>query len=149
MFGSVRLIRRPFGFALAAARAFPKDATVLRILGAAGNFPTRTSVHVGNGQHVENEVARFVNHACTPTTAVVGRRLVAVRSINVGDDITFDYTLTEPDISSFSCSECGGTVAGTNRRPPACRLGSLHRTRKGRRKIFASGKGVHSREKSA
>ena len=86
MFGSVRLARRhPVGYALVAARNFQKKETVLKIIGRAGALPTRTSICVGEEEHVENEVIRFVNHACKPTTTVEGRRLVASRKINAGE----------------------------------------------------------------
>ena len=40
--------------------------------------------------------ARYVNHSCDPNCGIKDKMsLVAMKSINVGEEITFDYAMTE------------------------------------------------------
>lgn len=87
--------------------------------------PARYSVQVGIDEHVhpdEDAVAsrdltrfrwRFLNHSCAPTCRVDGRRLVALRELAAGEELTFDYNATEWDLAEpfrCSCGACGGSI---------------------------------------
>lgn len=67
----------------------------------------------------------YVNHSCEPNGGLSGQiELVALRDIAVGEEITFDYAMSDgSDYDEFEC-ECGapacrGTVRGTDWRNPA------------------------------
>lgn len=54
-----------------------------------------------------DEPGRFVNHSCAPNAAVSDdTRLVALRDIGSGDEITFDYSTTVSDGWTMLC-RCG------------------------------------------
>ena len=76
--------------------------------------PTRTSIQISPYQHIEDEQGQYINHNCHPSTKVVGNKLVAVRKINNGDSITFNYNHSEYDMSCpFICNCCGNKISGT------------------------------------
>ena len=56
----------------------------------------------------------FVNHSCNPNCGIRGQiMLVAMRDINVNDEITFDYAMVLADIPSDDCEfecECGQLI---------------------------------------
>ncbi|HYE21970.1 MAG TPA: SET domain-containing protein-lysine N-methyltransferase, partial [Verrucomicrobiae bacterium] len=55
------------------------------------------------------ESADYVNHSCDPTCGVKDKlKLVAMRDIHPGEEITFDYAMTESSDYSFECN-CGRT----------------------------------------
>lgn len=67
----------------------------------------------------------YVNHSCDPNGGLSGQiGLVAMRDIARGEEITFDYAMSDgSDYDEFQC-ECGapncrGTVRGTDWRNPA------------------------------
>lgn len=91
--------------------------------------PTRYSVQVGRDAHVDlsgeyglEEVMdrfywRFINHSCAPNTLFKGRALVALKSIEPGQEITFDYNSTEYELTEpFDCccesDCCKGRIRG-------------------------------------
>ncbi len=118
----VRLVRSAAGRGLVTSKFFRRGEVVVEVVGPTAHAPTRTSIHVGGGRHVEDPLGRFVNHSCAPSTRVEGRTLVAERPLVPGTPVTFDYTVTEQRVSApFQCSECNGTVSGTG--PPPCRSG--------------------------
>ena len=76
-------------------------------------YPTRTSIQIGIGQHIEDSLGQYVNHACQPSVKVQGNRLLALRDLSADEEITFDYNESETDMSSpFVCNCCGKLVNG-------------------------------------
>ena len=59
----------------------------------------------------EGCVWQFLNPACRPNAAVMGRRLVAIREIAAGEEVTFNYNCNEYDMESpfrCRCGDCEG-----------------------------------------
>lgn len=91
--------------------------------------------------------ADFVNHSCDPNAGLRGQiTLVAIRAIEVGEEVCFDYAMSEgSDYDEFDCScgseACRSRVTGRDWRRPelwerydgyfspylACRIESLRR----------------------
>lgn len=57
----------------------------------------------------ENDAATYTNHSCDGNTGWVedGTRMVAVRDIEKGEEITFDYATSEVRDYGFVECECG------------------------------------------
>lgn len=119
----------PMGAALFATCRIPFGTRVLSIEGRLQSHPTRYSIQLDVGTHIEADGDlpdgemrrrhpwRFLNHSCDPNARVEGRMLVALRPIAEGEQITFDYTTTESSMAEpFDCmcgsKECLGTVRG-------------------------------------
>lgn len=117
------------GHGLFATRPIGRGETLLRIEGRIQPQPTRYSIQLDAGAHVECEDGldehtlrerypwRFLNHSCAPNARIAGRTLVAQLAIAEGEEITFDYTTTEAEMAEpFGCrcgaSECLGTIRG-------------------------------------
>ena len=99
--------------------------TVLEFDGAVRTTPARYSVQVGADAHIHPDDSavmtqdpsrfrwRFLNHSCAPTCRVEGRRLVALRDLAAGEELTFDYNATEWSVAepfTCLCGACGGSV---------------------------------------
>lgn len=95
-------------------------AELLQVHGVFVDAPSRYSLQVAADRHVAapEDLApermpdpflwRYLNHACRPNAAFEGLRLVALRDIAAGDELTFDYNSTEYEIAEpFPC-HCGG-----------------------------------------
>ena len=90
------------GHGVFALREFVRGETV--IVGRAIDYPprrTRMSVQVDWGQHVEMDApATLLNHSCVPNLGVRGNAwsaydFVALRGIPAGEELAFDYAMTE------------------------------------------------------
>lgn len=123
---------RGIGYAwhVIAARTIPAGARVLSIEGVECEAPTRHSIQFGDALHVTPHAGledgcdtapqceghygwRYLDHACAPNCALVGRSLVALRDIAEGETISFDYETTEHTISApfqCDCGACGGRM---------------------------------------
>ena len=68
--------------------------------------------------------ADWVNHSCDPNAGLRGQiTLVALRDIAAGEEITFDYAMSDGcDYDEFDCgcaaSKCRGRVTGNDWRKP-------------------------------
>lgn len=64
------------------------------------------------------EPADYVNHSCSPNAGLSGQiSLVAMRDIRAGEELTYDYAMSDgSDYDEFDCScgapECRGHVGG-------------------------------------
>lgn len=88
----------------------------------------RLSIQVEEGLFlvaVNEGPADYVNHSCDPNSGLSGQiELVTMRDIAVGEEITFDYAMSDgSDYDEFECEcgapDCRGTVRGTDWRNPA------------------------------
>ncbi len=96
---------------LYAAQEMGAGEVVWALSGETSRTPTRTSIRVGPGVHVEDTIGIRMNHACRPSVRISGRDVVALRDLAVGDELTFDYRDTESPVSHpFVCGCCGRMI---------------------------------------
>ncbi len=68
----------------------------------------------------EPETADFINHCCNPNAGLSGQlALVALRDIAPGEEVCFDYAMTDGSVyDEFPCScgaaNCRGRVTGND-----------------------------------
>ena len=87
--------------------------TIYNLTGSILPYPTRTSIQIGPSQHIEDYQGKYINHSCDPSVKVVNNKLIAVKQINNGDSITFNYNETEDTMSNpFTCHCCGKEISG-------------------------------------
>ena len=152
---AVRPVRN--GKGIVAQRAFRRGATVCRIRGRIVGADTVWAYwQRGNTRRGENcfrfdadryldpegEIGAYANHACNPNTGIVkdarGLKLVAIRPIAAGEEITHDYStlLGADDVWTMRCNcgdaRCRRTVRSVAKLPDAVlqryrRLGVLPR----------------------
>lgn len=73
---------------------------------------------------VPDDAADYVNHSCAPNAGLSGQIvLVAMRNIASGEDISFDYAMTDGEpYDEFTCAcgapQCRGRVTGNDWRLP-------------------------------
>ena len=98
------------GSGVFAARALAAGEVLGRFNGVETTERSRMSLQFGPDLHVEpaaDEPLRFLNHACVPTAVFKGRVLYAARDLEVGAEITIDYTAHEDTISHPFVCRCG------------------------------------------
>lgn len=109
------------GVGVFATRDIASGERVLDVNGSVQRHPTRYSIQTDRDEHIECHESlpademrarfpwRFLNHCCAPNASIVGRTLVARRTIRAGEQVTFDYTTTEAQMAEpFDC-RCGAT----------------------------------------
>lgn len=89
----------------------------------------RHTVQVEEGLYLTslapNEAPDYVNHSCNPNAGLSGQiALVAMRAIGAGDEITFDYAMSDGSAyDEFPCAcgavTCRKQVTGEDWRQPA------------------------------
>jgi hypothetical protein len=123
MSDSMRVAKRNGEFHVVALQLFEAGEPLMTIEGDLVAAPCRYSVQVGRFLHIAPPAGvtredghdryfwRFLNHSCRPNAAVVGKAVVAIKSISSGEEITFDYNANEYDMAApfrCHCGHCGG-----------------------------------------
>jgi hypothetical protein len=110
---------------LVAAEDLKKDQIVFDLdLGEFFELPTLRTIELEPKIMVDHPWGRYTNHSCNPSCYVLksDRTMRALRDIKIGEEINFDYTKNESNIStSFQCKcgakKCVGLIGSSNSTP--------------------------------
>jgi hypothetical protein len=84
----------------------------------------------GVPEGVESDKGEFMNHSCSPNSIFLNDDyMVAIRTIEPDEEVTYDYAMSETNTSShmpFNCAcgfkECRGTITGYDLLKPEVRM---------------------------
>jgi hypothetical protein len=127
------VVRHDGSFRLIAAASIGEGVQVFRIEGVETTTPSFASVQVGPNLHIDMEPQidvtsqmdiypwRFMNHSCHPNCIIQNRAVIALRVIEPGEELTFDYDSNEYDMAEpFDCNcgsaACARTIRGWKHR---------------------------------
>jgi len=106
------------GKALYAGRRFHKGEAITRLGGELHKKPKKTTIQVDENTHIDGFWGN-ANHSCEPNTYINFEDFTirALKEINVGEELSWNYCTTDWDFSSpFKCScgskKCLGDVRG-------------------------------------
>lgn len=132
------------GKAVFSKKAFAKGSLVLEFVGAKRHVSELNdltyALQIGPSTYLESSglLDDYVNHSCNPNTGIsqdaFGRVLLfALRPIEIGEEITFDYATTQSGgHSSMSClcgaANCRGTISDFSELPEDLKI---HYSRQG------------------
>ena len=75
--------------------------------------PSRTSIQIHDGFHIEHEVAACINHACDPSCKIGSLSVIALRDLKENEEVTFNYNENEDVLTNpFECKCCGKKILG-------------------------------------
>ena len=80
---------------LFATKSYPKDSTIFLLRGKIVTEPTRESIRVGENVHVIDPRGTYMNHSFEPTCKIDEFHVVALRDIQSGDELNFNYNESE------------------------------------------------------
>ncbi len=82
-----------------ADKSYKLGDTVLTMYGNFMNTPTRKSIHIGDNMHLVDEFGQYINHSFDPNVRIEGNKLIAIKDINMYDEITFNYNDSELEMA--------------------------------------------------
>jgi hypothetical protein len=118
----VGVLRAHGEYRLIALKPIARHQHLFRIEGDETCTPTRYSVQIGRGRHLDLRPGRpteelldhfywqYLNHHCEPNTMIRDLEVVALRDIARWEDVTFNYNTTEYEMAEpFQC-RCGSPL---------------------------------------
>lgn len=95
-----------------ALRDFKRGELIVPIEGRLMGERTEHSIQVSPASHIDPKPpARFANHSCSPNSGICMKKgkpwLCAMRNIGKGEEITWDYAMSEYEFNYFMPCHCG------------------------------------------
>lgn len=127
----LRVIRSPIhGYGVVATRRFSPGEVIAEIEGIPfreeEDFDDRYALWLDNGNYLDMvDQTRWVNHSCDPNAQVEGdagwARLVCIKPIQPGEEITYDYAFSPPLAERCFCgaATCRGWIVDADELPGA------------------------------
>ena len=86
---------------------------IRRLEGPIVNKPTRTSIEISEGSHIEDKYGIYMNHSFNPSCKIHHGYIVAIKDIKDGDELTFNYNENETEMACpFTDRDSGKKVQG-------------------------------------
>ena len=125
----VTVVGAPHAYGVVAVAPIEQGSVLFPVDGIITNGPSRYSIQIDDDLHIDlapdttlNEQLvrypwRFLNHSCEPNAIFRERTFVALRPIDEGESVTYDYNTTELDMAvPFDCrcgrDRCLGRIRG-------------------------------------
>lgn len=83
---------------LFATKTYSKDSTIFILKGHITDVPTRESIRVTENIHITDPRGTYMNHSFEPSCQIDMNHVVALRDIEVGDELNFNYNDNEVDM---------------------------------------------------
>jgi hypothetical protein len=94
-----------------ATKTYKTDEIVHVMTGKMSNIPTKKSIHIGDNMHLVDEFGQYINHSFDPNVIVVNNKLIAIKDIDIYDEITINYNDSELEMA-FPFEDDGVLVCG-------------------------------------
>ena len=84
---------------LFATKIYPESSVVFILDGNIVNKPTRESIKIGENLHIIDNLGIYMNHSFLPTCKIESVNVIALKNIEPGDEINFNYNENEIDMA--------------------------------------------------
>lgn len=112
----VAFCERVKGKALYASNSYEAGEVIFLLSGRISSTPTKYTIEIGKNMHIIDKYGIFMNHSSTPTTKIVGRKVVANTTITENMELNFNYNESETLCSfTFRDADTGEMVVGHQR----------------------------------
>ena len=102
-------------YKLVASKAYNNNDIIRVLKGEEYDKPSRTTIEVDTDKHIDDEFGIYINHSFTPSTRIEKGCVVANKYIQEGEEITFNYNLSETKMATpFTDKDTNIPVAGNS-----------------------------------
>jgi len=100
---------------LIVSKEYTKGTVIHTLKGEMYTEPSRTTIEVGKDQHVDDPYGIYINHSFTPSCLIINDTVVAGNDMKSGDEITFNYNVSETKMATpFTDNHTGEMVSGNS-----------------------------------
>ena len=95
----VRIIELINEKGLFSTKKYQANDIVFVLSGKEYDHPTRETIYIGDGKHIDDKFGQYINHSFTPNVWINNRNVIALVDIMIDDEITFNYNDNEIDMA--------------------------------------------------
>jgi len=98
---------------LIVSKEYIKGTIIHTLKGEMYSEPSKTTIEVGKDQHIDDPYGIYINHSFSPSCIIVNDTVVAGNDMKSGDEITFNYNVSETKMATpFIDNHTGVMVSG-------------------------------------
>ena len=101
------------GKGLFSTKIFLKDSIIYTLTGEIKCIPDKYTIQIDKEQHITDKLGKYINHSFNPNVKIKGRDIIAIKDINPGDEILYNYNDNE-NIMAKPFYQDGVLVSGKN-----------------------------------
>lgn len=95
--------------------SFPKNSTVLILLGKEYKIPNKYTIQIDNTLHIEDPIGKEIMHSLAPTCKVENGKIISLYNLKENTEITINYyDCNEVIIEPFIDEETGELICTKN-----------------------------------
>ena len=94
----IKYIERIKGNGLIAKKKYKKNTIIHVLSGEIRSKPNRYTIEIGKNKHILDKYGIYMNHSFTPNTVIDGLNVIALKDIEINDEITFNYNENETNM---------------------------------------------------
>tara|TARA_Y100000590_G_C15548474_1_gene949914 strand:- start:62 stop:400 length:339 start_codon:yes stop_codon:yes gene_type:complete len=91
----VKFSKRVQGKALFSKKKYSKGSIIFTLEGKILDKPNKYTIEIGKDKHIIDKYGIYMNHSFTPSTKIDGKNIIALKDINIGDELHFNYNNNE------------------------------------------------------
>ena len=96
----IKYCERVNGKALFTKKFIKKNDLVFNLEGEILDKPTKYTIEISPDKHIYDKFGIFMNHSFNPTTKIVNKSVIALKDLNPGDELNFNYNDNETCMAS-------------------------------------------------
>lgn len=85
---------------LYATKYYSLNSIIFELKGEILSEPTRESIRIGENAHIIDSYGIYMNHSFEPTCKIVNNCVIALKDINIGDELNFNYNESEENMAN-------------------------------------------------
>tara|TARA_B110000971_G_C19896530_1_gene447922 strand:+ start:87 stop:428 length:342 start_codon:yes stop_codon:yes gene_type:complete len=111
----IKYCERVKGEALFVEKPYKKDDVIFVLDGDILVKPSKYSIEIAKDRHILDQWGVYMNHSFNPTTKICGEKVVAIKDLEIGDELNFNYNLNETKMATPFYTDDGTHVSGINK----------------------------------
>ncbi len=94
-------------------QSYRRGELLFELRGPIKAYASPTSIQISQFKHIEDAYAQFIDHHCTPSVYVVGRKVIAKQDLGSNQEITLNKNEMADQLQNpFVCKCCGKLMQG-------------------------------------
>ena len=86
------------GYGLFSTQTYKKNDIIHKLVGEIKENPDKYTIEIGKNKHILDSFGIYINHSFTPNIKIENGFIVAIKDININEELCFNYNDNESNM---------------------------------------------------